>query len=159
MQRLSASLGVHLEVRVAAPDDELILSLQNAVAFLYAPRLEPLGLGALEANACGTPAIAVAEGGIRETVVDGVNGLLVSTPSEMGAAIDALVANPELRARLSRQCSAWVRDRWTTKRAAEDVEREITSIARRGTPASPMPLDVVAGSSVDAASAALEIAG
>jgi glycosyltransferase involved in cell wall biosynthesis len=42
----------------------------------YAPRLEPLGLAPLEAGACGLPVVAVAEAGVRETVVDGITGSL-----------------------------------------------------------------------------------
>ena len=39
-----------------------------------AARLEPFGLTVLESTSCGTPVVAVAQGGYRETVVDGVNG-------------------------------------------------------------------------------------
>ena len=44
---------------------------------VYAPCLELVGLAPLEANACGVPVVAVAEGSVRETIVDGVYGLRV----------------------------------------------------------------------------------
>ena len=43
---------------------------------MCAARLEPFGLTVLESTSCGTPVVAVAQGGYRETVVDGVNGYL-----------------------------------------------------------------------------------
>ena len=44
---------------------------------VYAPCLELIGLTPLEANACRLPVVAVAEGSVRETIVDGVYGLRV----------------------------------------------------------------------------------
>ena len=44
---------------------------------VYAPCLELIGLAPLEANACRLPVVAVAEGSVRETIVDGVYGLRV----------------------------------------------------------------------------------
>jgi glycosyltransferase involved in cell wall biosynthesis len=38
--------------------------------------LEPFGLTVLESTSCGTPVVAVAQGGYRETVIEGVNGYL-----------------------------------------------------------------------------------
>jgi len=45
---------------------------------VYSARLEPFGLAPLEANACATPVVAVAEGGVRESIRNGVNGVLIS---------------------------------------------------------------------------------
>ena len=41
------------------------------------PGREDFGMVPVEAQACGTPVVALAEGGARETVVDGVTGVLV----------------------------------------------------------------------------------
>ncbi|NBU99759.1 MAG: glycosyltransferase, partial [Spirochaetia bacterium] len=45
---------------------------------------EPFGYAPLEASSCGTPVVGVPEGGIRETVKDGINGFL----SESNDSID-----------------------------------------------------------------------
>ena len=52
-------------------------SLESSInlIFAYASFLEPLGLAPLEAMSFGLPVVAIKEGGLRETVIDGYNGL------------------------------------------------------------------------------------
>jgi len=70
---------------------ELSTYLIAAPCWSLPPRLEPFGFAPLEANACGFPVVAVAEEGIRGTVVDGVNGLLVEDhPDAIAHAIQRL---------------------------------------------------------------------
>ncbi|QIK84377.1 D-inositol-3-phosphate glycosyltransferase [Sanguibacter sp. HDW7] len=63
---------------------------------------ESFGLVAAEAEACGTPVVATAVGGLRTVVVDGVSGLLVEghEPRAWAAALDRVLADDALRARL-----------------------------------------------------------
>jgi D-inositol-3-phosphate glycosyltransferase len=53
---------------------------------------------ALEAQACGTPVVAAAVGGLRTAVRDGVSGVLVEgrDPADYAAAIRAVLARREL---------------------------------------------------------------
>ena len=61
---------------------------------------ESFGLVALEAQACGTPAVAARVGGLRTAVRDGVSGLLVDghDPADWALALDDLLADPVRRA-------------------------------------------------------------
>jgi D-inositol-3-phosphate glycosyltransferase len=59
---------------------------------------EPFGMAALEAMACGTPVVASAIGGHRDTVVDGTTGILVppGQPAMLARRIRNLLASPML---------------------------------------------------------------
>lgn len=58
-------------------DDQLIGLYQNCRAVIFAASDEDFGLVPVEAMAAGKPVIALAEGGVKETVIDGKTGLLV----------------------------------------------------------------------------------
>lgn len=58
---------------------ELASFLQRAKALICTAE-EDLGLTPVEAQACGTPVIALDRGGYRETVKDGASGVLFGTP-------------------------------------------------------------------------------
>jgi glycosyltransferase involved in cell wall biosynthesis len=63
---------------VVDPSDEELRELFRAGRALLFPGVEDFGMIPVEAQACGMPVIARDEGGARETVVDGVTGLLVA---------------------------------------------------------------------------------
>jgi glycosyltransferase involved in cell wall biosynthesis len=116
---------------------EKVIALYTDAAIFVCPSIyEPFGIINLEAMACGTPVVATAVGGIPEVVDHGETGLLVPAetfdPSEveprhperfaydLAAAVNALLDDPALRARMARQ-------------ARERVEKQFswTSIARQ----------------------------
>ena len=62
---------------------EILEYYSNSFAVLYAGRNEDFGQIPVEGMLSCKPVIALDEGGMRETVTDGVSGYLVRTPSEM----------------------------------------------------------------------------
>jgi glycosyltransferase involved in cell wall biosynthesis len=46
-------------------------------AIVYPSLYEGFGLAPLEANACGTYVVGIAEGRVRENITEGVNGTLI----------------------------------------------------------------------------------
>jgi glycosyltransferase involved in cell wall biosynthesis len=127
---LAESCGVNFEIRTRVDDDELIETLNRAAAMLYAPRLEPFGFAPLEANACGLPVVAVAEGGVRETIIDGVNGLLVQhQPQIMAQAVQRLADDKHLAAQITINGSKIVREKWSLEAAVDRLERQLTEAA------------------------------
>jgi glycosyltransferase involved in cell wall biosynthesis len=121
-ERFQVSVELHHRIR----DEELVDILNRARIMLYAPRLEPFGYAPLEANACGTPVIATAEGGVRETIQDGVNGLLVEhQPEDMAVAIERLIRDDELHQRLSTQAEKLVKEKWSLGSSIDRLERRL----------------------------------
>lgn len=60
-------------------------------------RLEPFGLSVIESMACGTPVIAVNEGGFKETVINNKTGLLVERdPQSIADAVTSLLTNTKM---------------------------------------------------------------
>lgn len=131
-QESARRLGVEFDVRIAASDEDLIDVLNRAVAVVYTPRLEPFGLVPIEAGACGTPVIGLAEAGVRETLIDGVNGLAVRPcAEEVACAINELRASPAWADELGRNGRRMVEERWTVDHAARRLEGLLTSISGR----------------------------
>jgi glycosyltransferase involved in cell wall biosynthesis len=93
LDRLARSLGVGLHLHRGIPDEELVNLYRSAEVTVCAARLEPFGLTVLESTSCGTPVVAVAQGGYRETVIDGVNGYLAERdPTSVGDKIVRIVS-------------------------------------------------------------------
>jgi glycosyltransferase involved in cell wall biosynthesis len=125
---LASQLGVTLDLRVNVSDEELIRHYQQSSVLLYAPRLEPFGYAPLEANACGMPAVGIAEGGLRETIVDGTNGILVDDIHGMAVALDSLLQNPEYARQLGQSGAGIVRRTWTTEAATGRLEEHLRTL-------------------------------
>jgi glycosyltransferase involved in cell wall biosynthesis len=73
-----ASVPVEL---IESPDDQELRDLYAHAACLVFPTVEDFGMVPVEAQATGTPVVALAAGGALETVVDGVSGAFASYPS------------------------------------------------------------------------------
>lgn len=137
VRALAERLEVSLEPRVGVSDAELIDLLGGAAVMLYTSRLEPFGLAPLEANACGTPVVAVAEGGVRETILDGVNGLLCDAePEHLAALLTRLREDPELARRLGDTGRRRVRELWASEGAVDRLEARLRQLAAAASPAS-----------------------
>lgn len=64
---------------IESPDDTTLISLiQWATATLYIPINEDFGMSPVESMACGTPVIGANEWWLRETLLDGVTGKLIT---------------------------------------------------------------------------------
>jgi len=78
---------VRLEGRVS---DERVAELLQGARALVVTATEEFGIAAVEAQAAGRPVIALAEGGVRETIEDGVTGVFYfpSDPDALAAAVE-----------------------------------------------------------------------
>ena len=117
-------------MRVGVSDAELVETLNRAALLLYTSRLEPFGFAPLEANACGLPVVGIAEGGIRETVRDGVSGLLVEPEAEsIARAAETLLNAPELARRMGETAADYVRREWGVDESVTRLETILLQVA------------------------------
>src|ERR1022692_3326574 len=104
--QLAASLGIAGMIRLEPPCPQRDLAeWYRAATLVVVPSYsESFGLVAVEAQACGTPVVAAAAGGLRTAVRDGVSGLLIEghEPAKYARAIRNLVTDSGSLARLSR---------------------------------------------------------
>ena len=101
MEALAAELG--LSARFVGFQKNVPTWLTAADIVLVPSHAEPLGNATLEAMAHARPVIGGDVGGIPEMVADGQTGLLVppKSPRDLAAAIDRLLGDEPLRARLA----------------------------------------------------------
>lgn len=131
VEKIARDLDVRLEIRILVSDAELVEAYRSARLLVYAPYLEPLGLAPVEAMACGTPVVAVREGGIRETVVDGATGILTDRDETAFAdAVTGLLADEPARAGLGARGPEHVARRFTLQHAADRLARQVERAIR-----------------------------
>ncbi len=85
------------------PDPEAWYTMADCL--VHAPAVEPFGLVMVEAAASGLPLLATRAGVALDLIEDGVSGFFIERDDAAGiaAALDRLVADPELRGAMSRQ--------------------------------------------------------
>jgi glycosyltransferase involved in cell wall biosynthesis len=135
---LAERLGIAGRVTFAGLRTDVPDLLAAATVSVLPSLNEALSNVLLESMAAGAPVVATRVGGTEEAVEDGVNGLLVP-PSDSGAmatAIDRLLEDPALAARVSRAGRQTIHDRFSMARMVDATERVYQSLLeRRGHPA------------------------
>ena len=130
LQSLAQANDVALTIETNIDQASLALRYHQAELVLYAPVNEPLGFVPLEAMACGTVVVAVAEGGVAETVRADVTGVLTRRdPAEFAAAIQGLRQDAERRERLSQAGREQVAREWSWEHSLASLEAELHAAA------------------------------
>lgn len=78
LRELAADLAPGRVTFVVSPSDDFVRALYKKARAVVFPAVEDFGIVPVEAIASGTPVIANALGGAAETIIDGVNGHLIS---------------------------------------------------------------------------------
>lgn len=85
---------------------------------------EPFGLIPLEAMACGTPIIAVNEGGYKESVVDGKTGYLVPrNAAVLAKKISLLLPQESIRQEMAKQSYEQMIKQWNWDKRVAEMEK------------------------------------
>ena len=98
LNKLVAALGITAQVRLEPPCPQRQLAdwYRAATLAVVPSRAETFGLVAVEAQACGTPVVSAAVGGLRTAVRSGVSGVLVDghDPARYAEVLRRLIDDP-----------------------------------------------------------------
>jgi glycosyltransferase involved in cell wall biosynthesis len=118
--RARAPHGVVFRGHLTAAD--LAAAYRGAAVAVFAPYGEEFGLAPLEAMACGVPVVAWRDGGLRETVVDGETGYLVTDGVTFRQRVRLLLHDAQRR-RAFGEAARTRAEQFSWQRTAVDMER------------------------------------
>lgn len=105
LKELAENLGIADRIvwEQYIPDDDLANYYRAAGVFALSSRYEPFGMVAIEAMACGTPAVVTVHGGLAELIDFGNQALFAdpNRPEEFGAMLALPLLYPNLAQELS----------------------------------------------------------
>ena len=124
---LCAELGIRERVILArnVSDVQRAALLRRCQLVLYTPSYEHFGIVPLEAMRAGKAVVACDSGGPRESIVDGVTGVLCPepvTPRRFADAIVSLLRDAPRRARMGAQGARRVREHFSRERFGQRLE-------------------------------------
>ncbi|HSI93836.1 MAG TPA: glycosyltransferase [Jiangellaceae bacterium] len=135
---LATELGVADQVRLlgCVAHESVPALIRSADVVVTTPWYEPFGIVPLEAMSCARPVVGSAVGGLLDTVVDGVTGLLVPPrdPYAVTAAVQSLLANERRRAGFGRAARRRAVAEYDWARVADRVDQVYRSVAVSGAP-------------------------
>jgi glycosyltransferase involved in cell wall biosynthesis len=122
-------LESHIKLVGEVSEAEKIKILQRAWVFVTASMKEGWGITVIEANACGTPAIAYDVPGLRDCIRHGETGLLVpyGDIERLAKATVRLLGNSELREKLSLSAVNWA-STFSWEKSADEFMQRMKSI-------------------------------
>ncbi len=128
VERLVADMPAQTTWRRRLDAEAVAAALDEATFLVLPSRSEGLGRVLVEAFLRGRPAIGMAVGGIRDVIDHDVNGLLVSSDTELAAALVRLLTDPALAARLAEGAKSSA-DRWYA--TPEEFADRLDDLVRR----------------------------
>jgi glycosyltransferase involved in cell wall biosynthesis len=117
----TAGAGIDFYGRV--DDETKVRLMQEAWVFGMPSAIEGWGIVVIEANACGTPAVAYDVPGLRDCIVHEETGLLASDDAAFRRHLLRLLTDDRLRAAMSRAATAWARQFSWDATAASTLEQ------------------------------------
>jgi len=106
--------------------DDAIRDLYRGAAVTLLPGEEDFGIVPVEAQACGTPVVALARGGATETVIDGKTGILVE---DLSAPAFADGISRAMSASFDRAAIRHNAERFSRERFVDELSGAIASLA------------------------------
>jgi L-malate glycosyltransferase len=132
-ERLALELKVDRNVTFLGKQDHVERLLPQAHVLLMPSELEGFGLAALEAMACGVPAVATNVGGVPELISHGVDGFL-EKPGDIAAQaarVIALLSDANLYDKMAQAARQTALTRFCTERIIPLYEKYYEEILQR----------------------------
>jgi glycosyltransferase involved in cell wall biosynthesis len=133
VETLAGELAVADRVRLLGYVDDVASVYAASDVFLLTSANEGTPVVAIEALAAGVPIVATDAGGTRSVVDDGETGLLapVGDVETLAGHVGGLRDDERLRTELGAEGARRMRDRFSTARMADDVERVYAQLGAR----------------------------
>lgn len=125
LAQLASAIGVRSRITFAGEVEQAALPawLRSADLMVSASPYEPEGTAAIQAMACGTPAVVSAVGAHVDAVIDCVTGLLVAPehPAMLAHGVRALLSRPALLQAYSIAAADRARSRYSDARIGQET--------------------------------------
>ena len=123
-EHLAWTLGVGRHVEFLGKRNQVERLIRLAHVILMPSEMESFGLAALEAMACGVPAVATRVGGVPELITDGEDGFLeeVGDITRLAERATQLVTGADLHARMAVAARATAATRFSTEKIIPQYE-------------------------------------
>lgn len=120
-------MGAHVRFMGQIAYEEVGSLIASSDAFARTPRAEGFGIVFLEAMSAGVPVIGTSVGGIPDFLTHEVTGLLCEPrdPSSIATALERLITEPKLRAKLSATALHMVKERYDWDAIAREMEVKV----------------------------------
>ncbi|MBI5122697.1 glycosyltransferase family 4 protein [Candidatus Roizmanbacteria bacterium] len=129
LQEVIAKINKKLNIKIVAFENEWLSDIQirdlyrRSKIHVCTSYNEPFGLTPLEAMACGTPVVAVNEGGFKETVINEKTGYLLKRDALLFAkTITNFLTKPNLQNKFSNEAASYIKHNWSWKMQGEKLE-------------------------------------
>jgi cellulose synthase/poly-beta-1,6-N-acetylglucosamine synthase-like glycosyltransferase/glycosyltransferase involved in cell wall biosynthesis/O-antigen/teichoic acid export membrane protein len=133
--KLAEKLNISEKIKFAGKvsEEEKIMLFQKAWVFVNPSFMEGWGITTLEANACGTPAVASDVPGLRDSIRDPFTGILVAYGKHeiFAENILKLIKDKRLRNTLSKEAIKWANN-FTWENSARDLYSIVSEKVREG---------------------------
>ncbi len=131
--QLADSFGVKVRFLSNVSDQYLVELYNRARVTVYTPIREPFGLVSLESMACGTPVIAIREGGIQETILDGVTGYLIERDvKEFAQGLQRMLDDESLSYTMGLRGREHVLQHWSWEKSINSLDGYLREVSATG---------------------------
>jgi glycosyltransferase involved in cell wall biosynthesis len=136
LAQLASAIGVRNRIMFAGEVEQPALAawLRSADLMVSASPYEPDGTAAIQAMACGTPAVVSAVGAHIDAVIDGVTGLLVAPehPAMLARGVRMLLSRPALLQAYGIAAADRARSRYSDARIGQETAAAYERCLRAG---------------------------